>query len=186
MKINIMIIKSEILKLNTLIDEYENNYLNLYNEIKKASSYWQDGNSINFFNDADYYKLKIQLNVEEIKQLKEVYNYLINKYSQIGNKITFNLNSRTYLINSFNSYINQIDEIIKLYNNLDLSFCSYERQKLINQRNQFKSIKNSLIKIKKNIINKLEYIEEIEKEINLKLSKISIELLKENNVSNYI
>jgi len=186
MQINVSNIKLEVLKLNKLIDEYENSYLNLYNEMTKASTYWQDNHSINFFSNVDFEKNKASITLEEIKSVRDVYNLLIKKYQSIGNKIRYNPKNLKRLLIIFDTYNDNIDDIIRCYRNLDLSFCSYERRKLNQQRQTLQNTKQILNQIKNNIINIINKIEEIEQEINLKISKINIEAMKENSVSDYI
>ena len=49
-------LKDEVVKLNKLIDDYEDNYLNMYHEIMNSNSDWIDGNSITFFSEKDLEK----------------------------------------------------------------------------------------------------------------------------------
>lgn len=187
MKVNVSNIKLEVNKLNKLIDEYEHNYLNLYNEVGKVSSYWQDGNSINFFNEVDKYKLMVKTNLDEVKELYNVYQYLIEKYTEFGEKISFDIEKQSSTLRAFDSYMNQINNIINSYKKLDLSFCSYyERETLMQQMSDLKKYNNLLFQIKENFNNTLEKIKEIEKTVNSKISKLSIEFITENDFSEYI
>lgn len=186
MQINILKIKSEIDKLNNLIEDYEVNYLNLYNEINKTSSLWQDNNAKKFFKNTDIEKRKTKQFIDEVNSIIDIYKFLVKKYEKIGKKISINIKAKDEVIAELNKYLNQLQNIINYYNKLDLSFCLQERNILLAQNKKLKEEKQIINKIKEEIKAKYNYIEEIEKEINSKIMKINIEILKITEINNFI
>lgn len=187
MRVDVSNIKTELVKLNKLIETYEDNYLNLYNELNKASTYWQDVHSINFFDDVDSYKLKLEINVEELNSLCDIYKYLVDQYQKIGDRINFDLDKKNSVVRTIDTYIQEINSIVSSYRSLNLSFCThYERETLMREMRRLQNYKNILSETKSEVIKKFETIQSIENRVKSKLSELSIEIIKENNVSEYI
>lgn len=186
MQINILKIKSEIDKLNNLIEDYEVNYLNLYNEINKTSSLWQDNNAKKFFKNIDIEKRKAKQFIDEVNYIIDIYKFLVKKYEKIGKKISINIKAKDEVVAELNKYLDQLQNIINYYNNLDLSFCLQEQNILLAQKQKLKEEKQIINKIKEGIKAKYNYIEEIEKQVNSKILKLDIEILKVTEINNFI
>lgn len=184
--INISNVQKEVIQLNNLIEDYELNFLNLYNEVNKTSNYWKDAHAKAFYKDLDIQKIKVSNTIDELKKVKDIYKYVQEKYETLGQKIDFNLNYKTKVLNNLNDYIDQIKIIINNYEALDLSFCPYEARYIRNQLQKLRNHKNNLIKYKSKVEKKFNYIEEIEKNIKTQISKIQIEILQENDISKFI
>jgi len=186
MEINVSNLKTEVSNFNKLVEEYEKIYLNLYNELSSVSFFWKDNHANLFFEHISFEKLKISKSFEELITLKNQYQYIIEKYQTIGNRIIFDLNNRNDIINKFDTYISGIDRIVQSYESLDLSFCrefvssiNHQKTTLIKEKSQVGELKNKVIEM-------LNKIEEIEKEIKLKISSINIEILKETAINDFI
>lgn len=186
MEINIQNMENYISKLNKTIDNFSNNILNIYNELNWANSNWNDFHARLFFTNVNSEKNKLNNTYDELILLKEVYQTIVNQYREIGNKIKINLENRDIILNKFNSFNEKINELLSLYNNLDLSFCSDIAIMLNKQKNELLKIKEELINIKSKIRDVLMKIEEIEKDINLRLSKIDIEIIKQVDINEYM
>lgn len=184
--INISSIKKEVMQLNNLIEDYELNFLNLYNEVSKTSNNWKDAHATSFYKDLELKKIKVASTIDELKNVKDIYKYIQEKYELLGKKIEFNLNYKSKVLNNLNNYIEQTKEIIYNYESLDLSFCPYEAKYIRNEVYKLKQNKNKLIEYKNNITKKFDYIDEIEKSIKQKISKIEIETLQESDISKFI
>ena len=120
MEIRVNNLKEIINTFNNLLESYEEVHLNLYNEINNASSYWNDGYAINFFENCNNNKMKITNNIEELRNLKNIYDFIINKYLLLGHNITINLEEKININNYFNKYLNRLNNIINSYNRLDI------------------------------------------------------------------
>lgn len=142
MKVNTVNLKNEVTKLNLLLEEYESIYLNLYNEIQSTSHFWNDPHSIAFLDYISLEKQEIIKTYNELQDIKEVYDYLLDKYQLLGKKIEFNLKLKDEVILKLNNYIYKINDIIRCYNNLDLSFCS-EAYLLKNERKILMNMKKT-------------------------------------------
>lgn len=186
MEINVDKLKNELSKLNKLVEEYEDVYLNMYNELLHASSNWQDECSLRFFENVKLEKTKVKITLDETKEIRDIYTYLIDKYEDVGNKIHVILNNKDKINNKFNNYVNKIDDLIRNYKNLDTSFCSYERKMLANEQRKIVDMRNKTVEIKEKYSQIFQEIDEIEKETAQKLSKINIEILKQSNISTYV
>ncbi len=186
MDINIANLKLELSNLNNLLEEYELNNLNLYNILNSSSLYWVDNNAINFFNSVNQEKVKINLFYTELKSLREIYAYIVNEYQSLGNKIRFDLTKQDDIISYFNKYLNSLNIIINKYDSLDLSFCGREAKILLSQREKLFKMKETTNDLKSDVIKIFNKINEIEKEVNLRISRIKLEVLDETDISVFI
>ena len=186
MEINVSNLKSEINRYNKIINDYEENILNLYNELFQTQTYWQDGNSIKFINTLELEKRQTNNKIAELKSISDILKYITTEYEKIGNKIAFDLSTKNLIDTYFNNYISKIDNIIKKYNSLDISFCPNEAIVLKDERNKLQAIKSDVLDIKQKINKTFKQLEEIETQIKNKLEKINIEYITENSVSDFI
>lgn len=186
MQINVSNLKQTLNKYISSLEKYKNNINNLYNELNQTEKFWTDGHSVKFFKDVSLNKVKMETMQSELNDVQEVYNYFIGKYESIGNKIFFDLDNKNRFINKIDNLTNQIKNVINMYRSLDLSFCSAERSMLQSERQILNNNLNYLSDIKEKNKRLLNEIEEIEKNIKLKLSKISIEIIKENDLKEYL
>ena len=186
MKININNLKTEIIKLNTLIEEYEEIYLNLYNEISSCSLYWTDETSNKFFDNLNIEKLKVKNTITEMTDIKDIYEEVIRKYEIIGNKLEINPKKKNQILTKFNNYLDNMYELLDLYRELNLDFCQTEATKIYSHMDIIIEVTNNVVELKEKIKKQYEYIEEIEKTINLKISKIKIEYLTETDANKFI
>lgn len=188
MEINVLALEKENERLTKSIDSFYDNVLNIYNELNWASGCWNDFHAGLFFTNVNSEKIKINNTYNELKSLNDVYTYLIEQYKSIGNKIKVNLEGKDRVINKFNNYREKINELLTLYNNMDLGFCSGSTlaNKIYKQKQELLKIKEKLIQDKEKIKDIFEKIEEIEKDVNLKLSKIDIEVIKQADINEFM
>ena len=179
-------IRVELDKYNNLITKYENAYLNLYHELNSASLYWNDGNSPKFFENVDSEKNKVSNSILELKSVRDVYFYIAESYEKLGNRISFDLKYQDSIINKFNLYIDKLDKIITLYNELDLTFCAEEANLLRTELDKLDHMKYSVTALKEKVRKIFMQIEEIEKEVHSRLSKIDIEIIKKKEINEFI
>ena len=186
MQINVSDFKAEINKLNSLLNDYENIYLNFYNEINKSSFFWNDNNSIMFYDETNIEKLKVRQTISEIKNLENLFTFIHDKYSHFGRVIRFDLENTEEIFRKFNKCNEQIKALIRSHNNLDLN-SSPEIYNVINENYTIlTSMQDNLQLLKTNTRNALNKIENIEKDVKRKLSNFDIEYIKESDISTYI
>ncbi|MBR1376443.1 MAG: hypothetical protein IJ565_01380 [Bacilli bacterium] len=175
-------LKDEVVKLNKLIDDYEDNYLNMYHEIMNSNSDWIDGNSITFFSEKDLEKQKRELGVDELKNVSNIYQYIASSYETLANNIKYDLDKKNTINSEINEYIKKINSIIRDYSNLSTKYVdssiriaiNNEITKLRKTKSKAKILRNTLEEIFNNI-------EEIEKNVNSKISQIKIDIITQNN-----
>lgn len=185
MEIKVKEIKNELETLSKLIDNYEFTYLNMHNEVKNASFSWNDSYSVEFFEDVDKKKINISTMIDEIKSMYNIYSYIVDKYKILGNNLKLNLENKDIILKKIENCLNQIESIEKAYGNLDLSFCNHLSNEVNNQLKNIKISKEKLKKYNEKLKETINYIEETEKEINLKTSKTDIELIQEQKVEDF-
>lgn len=178
-EVNSIDLKINIGKLNLLIDEYENIQLNLFNQLKDSCINWQDGNSINFDNNIYLENQESKLFLQNLTNKKGTLNFIYDKYSEIGKKITCNLNSRDTLINTINNCYDQTVNIINEFNKVDKSFYYSEQYSIARQKEKIVDIKNELSELKNSIVKIYDKIKIIEEEINNKIK--TLEIIKINS-----
>lgn len=167
--------------LKKKIQAYEENDRNLWNEMNISSSYWQDFRATKFYDSTRTEQVKIKNTIKELYSMQEIYNYFVEQYASIGNHIFFDLDKKDRCIRKLDIFIQKIKEVENLYKNLDTSFCPQEKNFLEKEAQNLNKIRNELQKIKEEVINTFLKIEEIETNIQLKLSKIQIEFIKETD-----
>lgn len=181
MLVNVDRLKETITKLSDAIEKYENNYLNYYKEIEQLKLYWSSNNVNSFFKVIDLEKKDTSSLYYDLIEYKNIYSYIAKKFSYFGNCIIFNLEYYDKLINDFNNYLDEQKKIISYYQNLDLSFCNDESDKIKKQYNILKNNLFVIIDIKSNVKTKLNKIETIEKSIKYKISQINVSFLKNSD-----
>ena len=186
-EVDVVNLRQVVDNYNKLIDKYQNYYLNLYNEIKNSRLYWIDPHALRFYQAKDLEKHKIDVSYEELVNLKDLYSYIVNKYSNLGNYISFNLNNRDSLLSKFNNYINTLSNILSNYNRLDYSFASSDIQYQINaQKNNL----NRMINLAKDSQNKIKNtcakIKEIEDKISSMVNSFDVRVLPYGSTEGFI
>ena len=184
MKINInklLIIRDNLIEL---LNNYEQIYNNFYHEIENVKNYWHDSHANYFFSSVVEEKKENVVFFEEFKSIVDIYSYIVNKYQDIGNNIEVDLNNRDDFIVKMDNCITGIDDIINRYRNLDSRFLMEVNKSLLYEEDKYSKIRNKLLSIKESNKRCLSEVEEIERQISLKISKINIVAVKENNYKN--
>lgn len=172
LEVNNLELKNKIDALNTLISEYEEIQLNIFNQLKDVCINWQDGNSIEFDNKIYLEKEESDLILQALNDKRDILNFIYNKYSDIGKKIKCNLNNKNTLIHSINNCQSQINNILNEFNKIDNSFYYSEYQSIINQKNKIISVKNKMSEVKNSVTKNYDRIEEIENDVKEKINNL--------------
>ena len=177
-EVNVTNLRSISNKFNKLLDQYQKNYINLYNEIKNSNLFWIDAHAINFYDAKDIEKHRMDVSYEELLKISDIYKYIVSKYESIGNLISFNLENRDILLSKLNNYINSLNGILNSYNSLDYSFANSSVIYSINsQKNNIRNMINNLSTIRNNIRNILNRIEETENKIQNMIYRVDIDVM---------
>ena len=181
MKIDLKKIQLEIDNLDKTINRYEENFLNLYNQLLLTSIYWRDKNSLKFNENISQEKKEANIKLLELKSVKNTFKYLISKYENIGQKIEFDLTNREKINKFFDDYILQLEKILKQYNEIDMIYFENLSEVLTNQMLLIKNLKDNMQPIKDNINKIFDRLEETEIQVAQRLNKIKVEYIKEIN-----
>ena len=173
-------------KLNSQIKKYDDIYLNYYNDISRIKDNWISNQARKFLENTEIEKKEQKKIINNLNDIKEIYEYILLKYKDIGNKIECDLSKKEKLVEKINLYIENLNKIINKYNNLNYKLYDTQTISILQEEaNQLKLCLKNIIDIKKSIIDKLNIIEEIDKELKLKISKINISIINETNPKDY-
>ncbi|CDE74034.1 unknown [Clostridium sp. CAG:451] len=181
MKIDLKKIQLEIDNLDKTINRYEENLLNLYNQLLLTSIYWKDKNSLKFNENVSQEKKEANIKLLELKSVKNTFKYLISKYENIGQKIEFDLTNREKINKFFDDYILQLEKILDQYNEIDMTYFESLSEVLTNQMLSIKKIKDNMQVIKDNVNKIFDKLEDTEIQVAQRLNKIKVEYIKEIN-----
>ncbi len=181
MKIDLKKIQLEIDNLDKTINRYEENLLNLYNQLLLTSIYWKDKNSLKFNENVSQEKKEANIKLLELKSVKNTFKYLISKYENIGQKIEFDLTNREKINKFFDNYILQLEKILDQYNEIDMTYFENLSEVLTNQILSIKKIKDNMQVIKDNVNKIFDKLEDTEIQVAQRLNKIKVEYIKEIN-----
>jgi len=174
----------ELKKLLGLIEKYNDIYINYYNTLNESSSYWSSPMSVRFFSDTSLEKNKIEMTITDLKSIAEIYNYMVETYSEIGKKIKYDLSYENSINQLFNKYIEKIDSTLILYRSLEvdtlnIQIIQQQKEKIINNKKRILEIKDYY----NELFNKFK---EIEIEVKNKISNLNIEYIKETEFQQYL
>ena len=164
-----------------IINRYEENLLNLYNQLLLTSIYWKDKNSLKFNENISQEKKEANIKLLELKSVKNTFKYLISKYENIGQKIEFDLTNREKINKFFDDYILQLEKILDQYNGIDMTYFENLSEVLTNQMLLIKKLKGNMQVIKDNVNKIFDKLEDTEIQVAQRLNKIKVEYIKEIN-----
>lgn len=186
MKVNVSNLKVEIKKLNKLIDEYEDIYLNLYNELLSNQVYWDDDVSKKFNESIGLEKIQVSTTINELTNIKSIYEELVSKYEKIGNKLEFVPKSKDIILSKLDNYLDKLYKTLEIYNELDFNKKSKEILIISKHISKLEKMAVEVSSLRKKIKEKYELVQEIENNINLKISKIRLEYINEIDINKFI
>ena len=160
--INVNEIKAIVDNLKGIIDEYEEIQLNLFSQLRDSCINWHDINSMEFDNKLYLEKQEADLFLQTLRSKREIFNFIYDKYSEIGKKITCNLNNKTSLINSINDCYNQAVSIVNEFNYVDFGFWYNERDTILAQRAKAIAVRDKIDSIRRSVAAIFSKIENIE------------------------
>ncbi len=170
-------LKTALTTLETLINEYEEIELNLFNQLNQVGIDWQDGNATIFADKIYLDKKESDLYVQSLKAKKDVTAYVYERYSSLGKKIRCNLNSRTTVLRALEECQNRAISLARSFENIDINVLMTEKDIVESQRKKINKVAATLTEIKKDTSKMYDQIETIEKNVEAKirdLEKIKI------------
>jgi len=184
MQINTQVLNEKINKLDERIEYYENNYLNYYNKIKEMEKLWSNDKGKLFMQKVSGEEKQSKTICSDLKEINTLYKYIYTSYKDIGMKILVNLEKEEEIFNRINKCIEQNKTILSLYKILDKTNYTPEQKSLIYAEEiKIKKQLETTVKIKESIKDIYKTIKEKESNINKKISKITICIIPENDIS---
>ncbi len=184
MEINVRKFKDEAVNYAGIVEKYDECLGNFYNELKDTSSYWIDNQSGEYYDNLSFEKNDVNELIENLKEIMSIYNFIYQNYEKIGEKISYNSEHKDDVIASFNKIIDELSVALKKYTNLNIN--TTEKNNILKQRNNIKSIKKNMQNLQSKVINKFDEIEQIERDVNKKLANINIKNIKETELGKYL
>ena len=160
MKINISNLNTEVKKLTKLIEEYEDTYLNLYNELSSNQVYWNDDISKNFNENIRLEKIQVRTSIDELTNIKNIYEEIIFKYEKIGTKLEVIPKTKNTILTKLDNYLTKLHQILETYNEIDTTKKSKEILSINTHINKFKKMESEISTLRRNIKEKYELIGE--------------------------
>lgn len=166
-------IRSVIENLESIIGEYEEIELNLFNQLKDCCiNNWQDGNSADFEDQMYVEKQESDMILESLNDKKDIYEFIYNEYSDIGRKIKMNLNGRSRVLSTIDRAYDNARTVISLFSSVDTGY-RYGGD-ILAQKAKIQNVKYQLSNLKMEVNSLYSRVEQIENEIRNKINSLDI------------
>ncbi len=187
MKIDLSKLKQEISKLKKIETDYEEIYLNYYSKIKEIDNEWNNIYEKRLMQNIEKEKKEMSLVHSDITELKSLYTYIYEKYSDIGKKIEIDLDKEDIIIRQLDICINHLRSVRYLCNNVDREDKTPEQIYALNSISRKANTGiNSLVELRISITSIFKKIKEIENTIKTKINKINLSSVQETDISGSI
>lgn len=186
MEICVSNLKEQLSKFEKKLEEYDTNYLNIYGNLGNSKTSWQDAKANDFFSVCDEKKVKVQTLIDSSYDLIGIYKFVVSKYEKLGDEIKVTLSEKNTILNSIDEYLREVDNIISHYQRLSLWFCPNEAYTIRGQLSKMKTNKGKIEDLRKEIKDIYSLIEQTEQEVNTKISRLNVEILKDINPTDYV
>ena len=178
MEKNIKSLKSETNNLKYLFEKYQVAHLNYYNTLLQLNNYWKDNDSEKYLTNSKYEKNKSIQTINYIKELIDIYDFIIIEYEQSIKNAKINYDKKDAVLEKIDIINKLLDEFKKNINNIeligidkkDIDFIDIEKTKIINTINLETNLTN---KIK----NDFDTIDNIDRKVNRKISSLNFTLI---------
>ena len=185
-EVDIELLQDNIERYNKILKKIQDNNNDIFYNFNNIYDNWHDKKSKELEEHLIREKKKIYNLENNIKEQISIYEFIKEKYKDLGNKIKCNLDSKTLIDDKLNIIIKLLEDIINQYNELgDISFFS-EAEIIKTDEDKTKSIYKEFIDLRQNILFSYDSIEEIEKELIEKTKDIDIEKIVLNNYESEI
>lgn len=176
---------NELSSLGAIINNYEENYKAIFKELDNSKSFWNDGYAKSFYNDAIIENYQNKEHNSNIRALEKVYQYIVDKYQELGSKIEIELSYRDTILENFNKRISEIRDIINQYKGIDTYYCPKERNVIDNQIKDLRATITAIRNTKEEYKDLFDKVESIEKNVKEKIARIEIYPIKELSEDKY-
>ena len=173
-------ISSELSSLNAIVNNYEENYKMIFKELDGLKTSWYDDNyAKSFYDDVIIENYQNKEHNNNIKEIINIYEYLVEKYKNIGTKVEIDLKYIDSILEKFNKRISETRDIINQYKGIDTYYCPRERNYINKQIKDLRATITSMRKNKQEYKDLFDTILNIENNVKEKLAKIELYPIKE-------
>ena len=190
LNIDVKSIRDHSEELRNLVSEYETTSMSLVQEVINQDTNWFDDNSGFFFEDVKQQKQEIAKLVTSLEDVCNRYDDIADSINAIDSSIKKVFCDQTYkgrIKNKYDVAITKINNLLSSLNGASTYFCNYSERSAIN------SAKNSLSKAVKRLEDSSNEVERLitelsrlESTIISTISGISIESIRELDLSKYL
>ena len=179
MEVNTKELQKELRHLDLLMKDWEEIQFNLYHQLEKATDHWQDERSRVFYEKIHTEKNNTDKVLNQLKDIQEIYQYLYESYHQFGTVIYCEVTERKKVFQKMEIYVENLKKIYVELNQVDTSFAYPESNSILEIRGKIALQLKNLNDLKNKIQSFLTRVEEIEKEVSLKTSKLQNILIED-------
>ena len=186
MQVNTSSLNTNLIKLNKHLNDYYNVYLNFYNELKNSHEYANANKTNSFYINAENEKSMNYQFYQELIEIQKIYNYIYDNYSEIGNKIEFDLTKKALIMSTIKNIKTKINSLKRNNKSIDTTYCSQIIPILDSNEVCINNIYNIITEIETNYNKLFNKIDGIENVVRNRISNTDITIIKETDIHPYI
>ena len=171
-KVNVSKLKNELEQLNSIVEEYDEIELNLFNQVKNSCNDWNDPRTPAFIEATDKEKKESHEMLDSFTSAISCLNYIVSEYEKIGDRISVNLEKKSAVLKAYGTIENRINGILSNINSVDMSFYYSELDNIRNMRDSFENLKDDLVESREKVNDLFVKIERIEESVKSKLREL--------------
>lgn len=184
---NIKMILSGKNGINTILDNYETDVLEIFNTLEDIyTNYWQDGIALRFKDEMVIEKSNSLKFLACLQERKTLINYIYNSYLKIGMIIYYEKNNKMSYLNNLKNIISSLKVTENNLGNIYVSNNVYANNNLKETLRKLKNVRYKLNNYYMQVSNLIKQIEEIESGIKAKINSLTDYYVKtfEFNIDN--
>ena len=171
---NIKMILSGKNGINTILDNYETDVLEIFNTLEDIyTNYWQDGIALRFKDEMVVEKSNSLKFLACLQERKTLINYIYNNYLKIGMTIYYEKNNKMNYLNNLKNIISSLKVTENNLGNIYVSNNVYANNNLKETLRKLKNVRYKLNNYYIKVSNLVKQIEEIEASIKAKINSLT-------------
>ena len=171
---NIKMILSGKNGINTILDNYETDVLEIFNTLEDIyTNYWQDGIALRFKDEMVIEKSNSLKFLACLQERKKLINYIYNSYLKIGMTIYYEKNNKMAYLNNLKNIISGLKVTENNLSNIYASNNVYANNNLKETLRKLKNVRYKLNNYYIKVTNLIKQIEEIESSIKAKVNSLT-------------
>ncbi len=177
LKVNLHNIKTIISgrnNINTILDNYETDILEIFNTLEDIyTNCWQDGISLRFKDEMIIEKSNSLKFLSCLQERKSLITYIYNSYLKIGMTIYYEKNNKVAYLNNLKNIISSLKVTENNLSNIYISGNTYANNNIRETLRKLKNIRYKLNNYYIKVTNLIKQIEEIESSIKAKINSLT-------------